>query len=197
MTATSYVDYLDCYCDAFGLRPHISFGKTVTSVQKNGGDHTFEVKHVDETSQSHSEVFDYVIVCSGLHNVPKLPHVDGLDSFSGKVIHSSDYKEPSIFSNKRVLVVGSGETGARDPAVRMLLCVAVGRGCERLACLYDCDRTPLPAPEAYFCRSDGYRIPGCEARGEHGSAFHPPRLLECASRHGQRQAPRHFHQQPV
>lgn len=111
MTAASYVAYLNRYCDTFGLWSHISFGKTVTSVQKVD-DGSFTIMHVDATNECRSEVFDFVVVCSGLHNVPKLPRVKGLDNFAGKVIHSSEYKEPSIFHNKRVLIVGSGETGA-------------------------------------------------------------------------------------
>ena len=112
MTAAAYVEYLDRYCDTFDLRPHISFGRTVTSVLKVEADGNFKVEHTDASNRTYSEIFDFVIVCSGLHNVPKLPQIEGLDSFSGKVIHSSEYKEPSLFRDKRVLIVGSGETGA-------------------------------------------------------------------------------------
>lgn len=109
MTAVSYVDYLKRYCDEFKLWSVIHFGKSVTSVRKEGGN--FRVSHTGEKGTEVSEMFDYVVVCSGLHNVPKVPDFDGLESFPGKIIHSSEYKEPSIFSDKRVLVVGSGETG--------------------------------------------------------------------------------------
>ena len=49
------------------------------------------------------EPFDRVAVCSGLHQVPKVPDIPG--AFKGLVIHSQDYKEPSIFDGKRVVVV--------------------------------------------------------------------------------------------
>ena len=54
------------------------------------------------------EAFDRVAVCSGLHQAPKIPEIPG--SFKGLVIHSQDYKEPSIFDGQRVVVVGCGET---------------------------------------------------------------------------------------
>ena len=83
-------------------------------VRKDETDGTFRVAHADNALQGQEaeEVFDYVVVCSGLHNVPKIPHFDGLDGFSGTTLHSSEYKEPSLFKGKRVLVIGSGETGA-------------------------------------------------------------------------------------
>ena len=49
------------------------------------------------------EAFDRVAVCSGLHQSPKIPEIPG--SFKGLVLHSQDYKEPSIFDGQRVVVV--------------------------------------------------------------------------------------------
>ncbi|KAG5179313.1 hypothetical protein JKP88DRAFT_327142 [Tribonema minus] len=64
--------------------------------------------------------FDAVAVCSGLHNVPRVLRIAGLESFTGTIMHSSEYKERSIFAGKRVLVVGTGETGL-DLAYRAVL----------------------------------------------------------------------------
>lgn len=144
MTAASYVAYLDRYCDTFGLRAHISFGKTVTSVQKVD-DGSFAVMHVDAANDCRSEVFDFVVVCSGLHNVPKLPSVKGLDNFAGKVIHSSEYKEPSIFHKKRVLIVGSGETGT---FVRARAPYLISAACMRLHIL---SLSEIFAQQAWHC----------------------------------------------
>uniref|UniRef100_A0A7S0LD88 Flavin-containing monooxygenase n=2 Tax=Coccolithus braarudii TaxID=221442 RepID=A0A7S0LD88_9EUKA len=40
-----------------------------------------------------------------------MPHIDGIETFSGKMLHSSAYKDASIFKGKRVLVLGCGESG--------------------------------------------------------------------------------------
>jgi dimethylaniline monooxygenase (N-oxide forming) len=66
-----------------------------------------------------TEHFDVVAVCSGLHNVPSIPTLPSSSKFRGQIIHSSQYKESSIFTNKRVLVLGSGET-AMDIALRAI-----------------------------------------------------------------------------
>ena len=39
-----------------------------------------------------SEVWDAVAVCSGLHNVPRIPMFVGQETFGGQIMHSSDYK---------------------------------------------------------------------------------------------------------
>jgi len=64
-----------------------------------------------------TEHYDLVAVCSGLHNTPFIPTIPNIDSFQGTILHSSSYKDASIFSHKRVLVLGSGET-AMDIAHR-------------------------------------------------------------------------------
>ena len=55
--------------------------------------------------------YDAVCICSGLHEVPYLPEIAGMPSYTGEVLHSAQYKDKSVFANKRVLVVGCGETG--------------------------------------------------------------------------------------
>lgn len=50
-----------------------------------------------------------VIICNGLLNRALLPNYPG--KFSGESIHSIDYLDPQPFVNKRVLVVGSGNSG--------------------------------------------------------------------------------------
>lgn len=40
-----------------------------------------------------------------------MPQIEGLESFNGKVIHSTAYKNGNEFKNKHVLVVGSGNSG--------------------------------------------------------------------------------------
>jgi len=57
------------------------------------------------------EVWDAVAICSGVHNIPRIPSFPGQELFKGEVIHSAFYKDPEIFRDKKVLVIGTGETG--------------------------------------------------------------------------------------
>jgi cation diffusion facilitator CzcD-associated flavoprotein CzcO len=57
-----------------------------------------------------------VVVATGLNRVPHLPAWPGLDGFGGRLLHSSDYRCPAPFTGERVLVVGSGNSGAEIAA---------------------------------------------------------------------------------
>lgn len=50
-----------------------------------------------------------VVVCNGHHWDKRLPHYPG--RFTGTLIHSADYKEPKQLRDKRVLVIGGGNSG--------------------------------------------------------------------------------------
>jgi cation diffusion facilitator CzcD-associated flavoprotein CzcO len=64
-----------------------------------------------ETSRGRVEA-NTLVVATGIFNTPFIPKVEGLESFQGQVLHSQQYKRPQAFLNKRVLVVGVGNSGA-------------------------------------------------------------------------------------
>lgn len=63
----------------------------------------------------------YVAICTGLHVIPAIPEIEGIshvlkirDSDNGierKAFHSVDYKSRSQLAGRRVMVLGTGETG--------------------------------------------------------------------------------------
>jgi len=52
-----------------------------------------------------------VIVATGYENVPFIPEWNGREEFPGALIHSSEYRNPEQFRDRRVLVVGPGSSG--------------------------------------------------------------------------------------
>jgi putative flavoprotein involved in K+ transport len=82
-----------------------------------------EVRRVDrlgrgwrlDTSEG-SVLADYVVVAAGYDRVPKVPAWPGRDEFSGRLIHSSQYRNPEPFRGQDVLVVGPGNTGTEVAA---------------------------------------------------------------------------------
>ena len=115
-----YLEYLKQYADHFQLWSHIRFGTRVDTVQResNGGyvvtispTTTTAARTTTDLSDSILRA-DAVCVCSGLHNVSRIPHIQSLHhKFTGSFLHSSEYKERAMFKGQRVLVVGAGETG--------------------------------------------------------------------------------------
>jgi cation diffusion facilitator CzcD-associated flavoprotein CzcO len=61
------------------------FQHYVTKIRKPetpAGEYTVEYRNV-ATGENGAERFDCVCVCSGLHNVPHVPDIPGLDTFKG------------------------------------------------------------------------------------------------------------------
>ena len=99
---TDVIAYLEDYAKTFSLDIH--FGHEVQTVTRYNGD--WVVKHSGGT-----EVVEIVVFATGLNGHPKTPEWPGQEGFTGKVLHSSGYRNPKPFKDKRVLVVGFGNSG--------------------------------------------------------------------------------------
>ncbi|MFE7622615.1 flavin-containing monooxygenase [Streptomyces sp. NPDC057509] len=53
-----------------------------------------------------------VVVATGFNHTPHLPDWPGRETFTGELLHASDYRAPAPYAGKDVLVVGVGNTGA-------------------------------------------------------------------------------------
>lgn len=110
MTLADYTDYLHEYALHFDLVKIIRFGTFVEGLKRTETN-KYEVALMPPDAKiASTEIWDAVAVCSGLHNVAHVPQFSGQDKFAGTILHSSNYKEPSIFEGKNVLIVGTGET---------------------------------------------------------------------------------------
>lgn len=101
--------YFQSYAEYFGVTDYIRFNTEVSHVEENP-DHTWRVILNDGTI----ETFDHLFVCNGHHWDPRLPDYPG--DFTGEFIHSHEYKTAAPYRDKRVLVVGGGNS-ACDIAV--------------------------------------------------------------------------------
>lgn len=105
---TQVKEYLECYCDAFGVREHINLETSVDRCEHlpEGG---WSVTISDGTSRR----YDMLIVANGHHWDPRWPDFPG--RFDGAEIHSHMYIDPTDpidLRGKRVLVVGIGNSAA-------------------------------------------------------------------------------------
>lgn len=134
LTLPAYVEYLQGYVSHFKLKQRAErfrLGTKVTQLRRNGKKgHTVTWKNNDGIEESAN--FTHVSLCTGLHVTPNYPEIAGLpppsdDPHSQKqpvlhdnlteeqnkiqTLHSSRYKHPEIYKDKRVLLLGTGETG--------------------------------------------------------------------------------------
>jgi hypothetical protein len=52
-----------------------------------------------------------VIVATGYDHTPHVPEWPGMQGFTGELLHSAAYRNPTRYAAKRVLVIGSGSSG--------------------------------------------------------------------------------------
>ncbi len=102
--------YFNDYADSFDLRRHYRFGTTVVRAEPSGdADGTWQVTSEDSAGKRTSETFAGLIIANGILSEPSIPEFEG--EFNGEVMHTSLYKRPDIFRDKRVLIIGAGNSG--------------------------------------------------------------------------------------
>lgn len=120
MHNTSVVRYFTEYAEHFDLMRNIRFGHEVLRATPHDDDSgKWDVQYKDNKNGKVSqETFDAMMVCSGHHTFPNWPSFEGQDSFEGQMLHTHSYKYNRDFHDKRVLVVGVGNSGT-DVTVEM------------------------------------------------------------------------------
>lgn len=99
---TLVLEYFQSYARHFGLYDQITFRTSVESVEptENG----WKV----QLSCGRVRRYRGVVVANGHHSTPLLPEFPG--RFDGLSLHSRHYRTPEIFADKRVLIVGAGNS---------------------------------------------------------------------------------------
>jgi cation diffusion facilitator CzcD-associated flavoprotein CzcO len=98
--------YFRDFARRFGLMEHVELGRTITDVAPQG-DGTWAVSVAGEPGP---RIYTGVVIASGHHDTPRTPVYPGI--FSGEIIHSRAYKSPRQLRDRRVLVVGCGNSAA-------------------------------------------------------------------------------------
>jgi len=110
-------EYIERYCDHFGLKDMIRFDTGISKVEvgKNGEGWNVFAGGRDETPKE--EHFDFVVVATGMYGwPPHIPAVRGRETFEGDVYHSANFFDAKVCEGKDVVVIGGGKS-AVDNAV--------------------------------------------------------------------------------
>ena len=95
------ITYLERYAQHFQLTPR--FQEQVGNVRSEGGEWITTTTVGIYRSRN-------VIVASGFNAVPHMPRWAGQESFRGRILHSSEYRNGEPFGGQSVLVVGLGNS---------------------------------------------------------------------------------------
>ena len=96
------VQYLEAYAKRFDL--NIYFNQQVGSARRDNG------QWLVQTQDTLHSAPNLVVAC-GYARRPLIPEWPGQETCTGKIIHSSEYKNGSEFRGQNVLVIGFGNSG--------------------------------------------------------------------------------------
>ncbi|GAA0475552.1 NAD(P)/FAD-dependent oxidoreductase [Streptomyces sp. NPDC046215] len=106
--------YLEHVTDTFGIRPHLRLNSEVKALRWD----TEQLRWEIETA-SGALTADVVVSATGPLSDPRIPDVPGLDTFPGKVFHSSRWDHDYDLRGKRVAMVGTGASAVQIvPAIQ-------------------------------------------------------------------------------
>jgi hypothetical protein len=103
-SADQMLAYLESFARDRGLLQHCTFEKAVQRVEPMH-DTSWLVHFADGEMQTYKGV----IVCNGHHWDKRYPELPG--TFTGEILHSKDYRGPAQIAEKRILVIGGGNSG--------------------------------------------------------------------------------------
>lgn len=107
-------NYFNAYAETFGLNAFVNWQTEVVKCDPIADDRWAVTWRRTGEIHTQTQEFDALCICNGHHHTPRMPDYPG--TFSGELLHSHDYKRAAPFKDKRVLVIGGGNS-ACDVAV--------------------------------------------------------------------------------
>ncbi|MEV0247337.1 NAD(P)/FAD-dependent oxidoreductase [Nocardia sp. NPDC050712] len=134
-------NYAEHCVDKYGLRPHIRFGVSITAAAYDDDQARWRLT----TASGDVLTARYVVNAAGVLTRPKLPDIDGIESFAGVRMHTSRWDHAVDLRGKKVGIIGTGAS-----AVQVIPAIA-----PEVAQLTVFQRTPiwcLPKPDVAISR---------------------------------------------
>ncbi|HSV37817.1 MAG TPA: NAD(P)/FAD-dependent oxidoreductase, partial [Nocardioidaceae bacterium] len=93
--------YIKDVSERAGVREHFHFGVEFLDARWEG-------THWAIDTSAGSLTADFVVSAAGGLSEPKMPDIDGIDSFAGEIMHSARWDHSVDLTDKRVAIIGTG-----------------------------------------------------------------------------------------
>ena len=102
--------YFENYAKDYNVYNKISFNTCVTELeQQTNGQWNIQINN-DKTGKKATKTYDFVVVATGLYFDPYIPEFPHKEKFKGQILHTNEYKSPSLITHSKVVVVGFGKS---------------------------------------------------------------------------------------
>ncbi len=108
----SILKYLNETVDDYNLREKIIFNHKVKSANWISAESKWELEVHDDNNSINKFTCNFLFMCGGYYSYdkPHQPQFDGQESFKGLIMHPQFWDESLDYSNKNIIVIGSGAT---------------------------------------------------------------------------------------
>ena len=101
--------YVKHCAEKYGVTRHIRYGSRVLRSEFDNARDTWAT-HLDNGAVVTSR---YLIAATGLFGQPKVPAIQGLETFAGKTVHTARWDHDHDLTLKRVAVIGTGASAVQ------------------------------------------------------------------------------------
>ncbi|MEZ3158935.1 NAD(P)/FAD-dependent oxidoreductase [Microbacterium sp. BWT-B31] len=100
--------YLEKVAADYGVVPHVTFGATVVEARFDAEAGLWRTKVLLADGREEEIATNLLFSGVGALNVPKVPNIEGLDTFAGPKFHTARWPEDLDLTGKRVGIIGTG-----------------------------------------------------------------------------------------
>lgn len=101
--------YADDVADKYDVRRHIRFNTSVEGARWDEDAQLWRVALADGDTLTTR----YLITATGFLSQPKVPEIAGIETFEGKVIHTTEWEDDFDATGRRIAVIGTGATAVQ------------------------------------------------------------------------------------
>ncbi|MGH3950804.1 MAG: flavin-containing monooxygenase [Pseudonocardiaceae bacterium] len=101
--------YVDDVADTYGIRDAVRFGREVTEAEFDEHRHVWSIT----TSDGQVVTARFLISAHGVFGHAQIPDIEGIEDFTGKVIHTLHWDHDHDVTGERVAVIGTGASSVQ------------------------------------------------------------------------------------
>ena len=105
--------YLKHVATQFGVIDKIEFGVELTTSTYDEKTSTWDVEMKGADGKITTAQANVVISAAGLFSTPKIPDIEGIDDFEGRIFHTADWDDSFDHAGAKLALIGNGSTGTQ------------------------------------------------------------------------------------
>jgi cation diffusion facilitator CzcD-associated flavoprotein CzcO len=101
--------YADDVADKYDVRRHIRFNTVVQGARWDEDALVWRVALAD----GETVIARYLLTATGFLSQPKVPEIPGIETFAGKIIHTTEWDDEYSVDDQKVAIIGTGATAVQ------------------------------------------------------------------------------------